>query len=94
MQNHYYLGMYDIADDAVRRQVFWALAAFGIHRQKSVFECCLQHEQKTQLLALLDELTQETQRRIVLLKIFPQHAATLLLGQAKQMPTGECLYIG
>ncbi len=61
-----YLGMYDISCNKVRRQVFHVLAAYGIHRQKSVFECRLNLDSKNELFDQLYQLTQGHQNNIVL----------------------------
>lgn len=45
---------YDIADDAIRRQIEKVCKAFGQRVQKSVFECSLSNEQVKELISRLD----------------------------------------
>ncbi len=90
----HYLGMYDVSCNKLRSKVFRTLLAFGIHQQKSVFECRLSFEQKSQLLQQLAVLTHQEKRRIIFIKIYPNHAHTVLFGQAKRVPQSDCLYIG
>lgn len=89
-----YLGMYDISCNQLRTRVFKLLLAFGIHQQKSVFECHLDHAQKHQLIEQLSTLTEQQDKRIILIKIYPQHPQTMMFGQAKRIPQSNCLYIG
>lgn len=91
---HHYLGMYDITCDKIRLKVFRALLAFGIHQQKSVFECRLNSSQKQQLIQQLEDLTVQENKRILLIKIYPNHKHTVFFGQAKRIVQSNCLYIG
>lgn len=90
----HYLGMYDISCHKLRYRVFKLLTSFGIHHQKSVFECALRDDKKRQLIQQLQLITQDQQKRIVLIRIFPNHSHTVMFGQAKRMPSSTCLYIG
>lgn len=42
-----YLGMYDVSSPKLRSEIFKLLSAYGIHQQKSVFECQLSFDLKT-----------------------------------------------
>ena len=89
----HYLGMYDISCDRARRRVFRILAAYGIHQQKSVFECRLDFVLRHALFEQLDLATEDTYQRILLIQIFPNHPDTVLFGEAKRMPSSNCLLI-
>ncbi|MCH7306276.1 CRISPR-associated endonuclease Cas2 [Acinetobacter sp. NIPH 1869] len=91
---HHYLGMYDISCDKIRYKVYRTLLAFGIHQQKSVFECRLSIDQKQQLIQHLDALTAQVNKRIIFIKIYPNHKNTVFLGEAKRVVQSNCLYIG
>jgi CRISPR-associated endonuclease Cas2 len=41
-----YLGMYDVSSPKLRSAIFKLLSAYGIHQQKSVFECQLNFDLK------------------------------------------------
>lgn len=91
-----YLGMYDISCSKRRRFIFHVLSAYGIHQQKSVFECHLHYDMKNQLIQHLDSLVpvEGDVSRILLIKIYPQHPDCIFLGAAKHLPSSNCLYIG
>ncbi|MFC2998142.1 CRISPR-associated endonuclease Cas2 [Acinetobacter sichuanensis] len=89
-----YLGMYDVSCPKLRSSIFRILSAYGIHRQKSVFECRLELDQKQQLIQQLAVLSHDQSRRILMIKIFPNHPQSVLFGSAKRMPSSDCLYIG
>lgn len=88
-----YLGMYDVSCPKLRFAIFKVLSAYGIHQQKSVFECRVNLDQKQQIIEQLSILTHEQSKRILLIKIFPQHPQTVMFGAAKRMPGSHCLYI-
>ena len=90
----HYLGMYDVSCPKLRSAIFKILSAYGIHQQKSVFVCQLNQDTKRQLLQQLILVSSLYQKRIVLLKIYPNHPDTVLFGAAKRMPASNCLYIG
>lgn len=92
MQN--YLGMYDVSCSKLRSGVFKLLSAYGIHQQKFVFECQLDLDLKQQLLQQLTLLCSDQQKRILLIKIYPQHPDSVMFGSAKRIPNSNCLYIG
>lgn len=89
-----YLGMYDVSSAPLRAHIFRILSAYGIHQQKSVFECRLHSDHKQQLIEQLRAVSEGFDKRILLIKIFPQHPQSILFGAAKRMPTSDCLYIG
>ena len=89
-----YLGMYDVSSPKLRSAIFKLLSAYGIHQQKSVFECQLSFDLKKQLIEQITMLTQHESKRIIFIKIYPNHVDTILLGAAKRMPSSSCLYIG
>lgn len=90
----HYLGMYDVSCPRLRSAIFKILSAYGIHQQKSVFECQLNPQAKQQLLQQLTLVSSLYQKRIVFLKVFPNHTDSVLFGAAKRMPASNCLYIG
>ena len=90
----HYLGMYDVSCPKLRSAIFKILSAYGIHQQKSVFECQLNQDTKQQLLQQLTSVSSLYQKRIILLKIYPNHPDSVLFGTAKRMPQSDCLYIG
>lgn len=90
----HYLGMYDVSCPRLRSAIFKILSAYGIHQQKSVFECQLNPQAKQQLLQQLTLVSSLYQKRIVFLKVFPNHADSILFGAAKRRSTSHCLYIG
>ena len=90
----HYLGMYDVSCPTLRSRIFHTLSAYGIHRQKSVFECNLKTEAKKELLEQLYLLSLSQPHNILMIQIYPQHAESILFGEAKHMPTSHCLYIG
>lgn len=90
----YYLGMYDIGCDKVRYRVRKVLLAYGIHQQKSVFECRLTPLQRAELIAQLDVMVQNVQARILFIQIYPNHPQTEFFGQARKKLHSDCLYIG
>ena len=89
-----YLGMYDVSCPKLRSTIFRVLLAYGIHRQKSVFECRFNLDQKQQLIQQLTLLSHGQSSRIVMIKIFPNHPQSVLFGSAIRMPNSDCLYIG
>lgn len=89
-----YLGMYDVSNSKLRCALFKLLSAYGIHQQKSVFECRLNQEFKKQLIQHMQLVAHGENKRILLLKIYPNHPQTILFGAAKRMPPSSCLYIG
>lgn len=89
-----YLGMYDVSASKLRAGIFKILSAYGIHQQKSVFECRFTSEQKKQLILQLELISLLQSKRILLIKIFPNHPQSQLFGMAKRMPKSDCLYIG
>ena len=91
---HDYLGMYDVSNSKLRGALFKLLSAYGIHQQKSVFECRLNQELKKQLIQQMELITKFETKRILLLKIYPKHPQTILFGAAKRMPSSSCLYVG
>lgn len=90
----HYIGMYDVSCSKLRSHIFKILSAYGIHQQKSVFECQLNSDLKQQLIQQLYIVSALEQKRILLLKIFPQHPQSILFGAAKRMPASNLLYIG
>lgn len=66
----HYLGMYDVSCPRLRSAIFKILSAYGIHQQKSVFECQLNPQAKQQLLQQLTLVSSLYQKRIVFLKVF------------------------
>lgn len=90
----YYLGMYDIGCNKVRYRVCKVLRAYGIHQQKSVFECRLTVWQRTELIEQLEDIIQDVQTRILFIQIYPNHPKTEFFGQARKKLHSNCLYIG
>lgn len=88
-----YLGMYDVSCSKLRSAIFKVLLAYGIHQQKSVFECRLHLDQQRQLIQQLSLLSHGQSKRILFIKVFPQHPQTVMFGVAKHMPKSDCLYI-
>lgn len=89
-----YLGMYDVSSSKLRSAIFKLLSAYGIHQQKSVFECRLTADLKKQLFDQIALLGSNEHKRIIFIKIYPNHKDTVLLGAAKRMPSSSCLYLG
>lgn len=89
-----YLGMYDVSNSKLRGTLFKLLCAYGIHQQKSVFEFQLNQDLKKQLIQHIELMTRYENKRILFLKIYPNHPNTILFGAAKRMPPSHCLYIG
>lgn len=90
----YYLGMYDVSCNQLRAKIFRLLIAYGIHRQRSVFECQLLADTKQQLLDQLYLLCQQHEHNILLLQIYPNHPQSVRFGLAKHAVSSSCLYIG
>jgi len=88
-----YAGMYDVADDKRRRQLFYLLRAYGVHSQFSVFECWLDAVSRTQLLAQMMDLIDPDEDRVALARL-PQTTDSQLLGLAKPALNENFLYIG
>jgi CRISPR-associated endonuclease Cas2 len=88
-----YLGMYDVSCPRRRSTLFRILSAYGIHQQKSVFECRLNSDFRLQLIQQLAVLPNDTFQRIVLIQVYPNHPDSIMLGAAKQHPASHCLYI-
>ena len=88
-----YLGMYDVSCPRRRSILFRILSAYGIHQQKSVFECKLNTDFRLQLIQQLDALAHDTYQRIVLIQVYPNHPETIMLGAAQRQPASHCLYI-
>ncbi|MCS4297574.1 MULTISPECIES: CRISPR-associated endonuclease Cas2 [Acinetobacter] len=88
-----YLGMYDVSCSKLRSGIFRILSAYGIHQQKSVFECRFPLDQKQQLIQQLSLLSHGHSKRIMVIKVFPNHPQSKLFGMAKRMPKSDCLYI-
>ena len=89
-----YLSMSDVSNPRLRSAMFKLLSAYGIHHQKSVFECYLNSDLKQQILQQIKLLSQHEDKRILFIKIYPNHMDSILLGAAKRMPSSGCLYIG
>lgn len=89
-----YLGMYDVSCDNVRASIFRVLSAYGIHQQKSVFECQLSAQTKHTLLEQLSAISSVYHKRLFLVKIYTKHQHSVLLGGAKRVPVSHCLYVG
>ena len=88
-----YLGMYDVSCPRHRSRLFRILSAYGIHQQKSVFECRLNPEFRQQLLQQLSAVPNDSFQRIVLIQVYPHHPYSLMLGAAKWQLPSHCLYI-
>lgn len=90
----HYLGMYDVSCHSARASVFRILSAYGIHQQKSVFECVLSAHAKNELLEQLSLVPSLYHKRLFLVRIYTKHQHSILLGSAKRMPKSGCLYVG
>ncbi len=88
-----YAGMYDVADDYRRRQLFYLLRAYGVHGQYSLFECWLDAVGRTQLLDQLQDLIDPKEDRVALARI-PHPTDVQLFGQAQPAAHENFLYIG
>ncbi|UNT61770.1 CRISPR-associated endonuclease Cas2 [Acinetobacter towneri] len=88
-----YLGMYDVSCPRHRSTLFRLLSAYGIHQQKSVFECVLNTDFRKQMIMQMQSLPNDQPQRIILIQIYPNHQDTVYLGAAKRLPASNCLYI-
>ena len=89
-----YVAIYDVTDSKLRRAFFVLLSSYGVAVQKSVFECCLSSKQKDKLLSEVQALVDKGTCRFSLVRVYPKHKATMIMGKDKISAFTDVLYVG
>jgi CRISPR-associated protein Cas2 len=88
-----YLAAYDIRDPSRLRRALHVLLDFALGRQKSVFECPLDGNEPSELIARIQEVIDPAEDRFALVRL-DRRCATYALGRGVPIALGNIFYIG